>query len=132
MTESGDRDSDLLVIFGITGDLARKMTFRALYRLERRELLQCPILGVASDDISKEELVNRARKAITDAGEKPDDKVFDRLANRLSYLHGDVTDASLYESLAERIGSNTNACSTWRCRRRCSPPSSRAWARPVC
>ncbi|MGH3553778.1 MAG: hypothetical protein ACRDT5_14540, partial [Mycobacterium sp.] len=28
--------SDLLVIFGITGDLARKMTFRALYRLERR------------------------------------------------------------------------------------------------
>jgi glucose-6-phosphate 1-dehydrogenase len=106
LTESGDRDSDLLVIFGITGDLARKMTFRALYRLERRELMQCPILGVASDDITKEELVNRARKAITDAGEKPDDKVFDRLANRLSYLHGDVTDASLYESLAERIGSN--------------------------
>jgi glucose-6-phosphate 1-dehydrogenase len=37
--------ADLLVIFGITGDLARKMTFRSLYRLERRELLRCPILG---------------------------------------------------------------------------------------
>ena len=70
MAESGDRGSDLLVIFGITGDLARKMTFRALYRLERRELLQCPILGVASDDITKEELVKRARKAIADSGEK--------------------------------------------------------------
>jgi glucose-6-phosphate 1-dehydrogenase len=105
LAESGDSASDLLVIFGITGDLARKMTFQALYRLERRELLQCPVLGVASDDIAKEELVNRARKAIADAGEKIDDKVFDRFAHRLSYLHGDVTDPALYDSLAKRIGS---------------------------
>ena len=105
MAESGDSASDLLVIFGITGDLARKMTFQALYRLERRELLQCPVLGVASDDIAKEELVNRARNAIADAGEKIDDKVFDRFAHRLSYLHGDVTDPALYDSLAKRIGS---------------------------
>jgi glucose-6-phosphate 1-dehydrogenase len=105
LAESGDSASDLLVIFGITGDLARKMTFQALYRLERRELLQCPVLGVASDDIAKEELVNRARKAIADAGEKIDDKVFDRFAHRLSYLHGDVTDPALYAALAERIGS---------------------------
>jgi glucose-6-phosphate 1-dehydrogenase len=104
LAESGDRGSALLVIFGITGDLARKMTFRALYRLERRELLQCPVLGVASDDITKEELVNRARKAIVDSGEKLADKVFDRLADRLSYLHGDVTDPALYDSLAKRIG----------------------------
>src|SRR6201996_3454265 len=81
------------------------MTFRALYRLERRKLLQCPVLGVAGDDITLEELVNRARKAIADTGEKVDDKVFDRLADRLSYLHGDVTDAALYDSLAKHIGS---------------------------
>ena len=54
------------------------MTFQALYRLEHRELLQCPIVGVASEDISVEELVNRARKAIEGAGEKVDDKVFGR------------------------------------------------------
>jgi glucose-6-phosphate 1-dehydrogenase len=108
LAEPGDRGSDLLVIFGITGDLARKMTFRALYRLERRELLQCPVLGVASDDITKDELVNRARKAITEAGEKVEDKVFDRLADRLSYLHGDVTDGGLYDSLAEQIGSKSD------------------------
>jgi glucose-6-phosphate 1-dehydrogenase len=105
LAESGAIASDLLVIFGITGDLARKMTFRALYRMERREVLQCPIVGVASDDITIEELVNRARKAIADSGEKMDDKVFDRLAGRLSYLHGDVTDATLYDSLAKHIGS---------------------------
>jgi glucose-6-phosphate 1-dehydrogenase len=105
LAESGDSASDLLVIFGITGDLARKMTFQALYRLERRELLQCPVLGVASDDIAKGELVNWARKAIADAGEKIDDKVFDRFAHRLSYLRGEVTDPALYAALAERIGS---------------------------
>jgi glucose-6-phosphate 1-dehydrogenase len=104
LAESGDSASDLLVIFGITGDLARKMTFQALYRLERRELLQCPVLGVASDDIAKEELVNRARNAIVDAGEKIDDKVFDRFAHRLSYLRGDATDPALYAALAERFG----------------------------
>jgi glucose-6-phosphate 1-dehydrogenase len=104
LTESGDRGSDTLVIFGITGDLARKMTFRALYRLERREMLPCPVLGVASDDISAEELINRARKAIADTGESIDDTVFGRLADRLSYLHGDVTDAGLYDELAKRLG----------------------------
>jgi len=62
--------------FRSAGDLrdyrrpGRKMTFQALYRLERRGLLQCPVLGVASDDITAEELVNRAHKAIADAGEK--------------------------------------------------------------
>jgi glucose-6-phosphate 1-dehydrogenase len=105
LAESGKSGSDLLVIFGITGDLARKMTFQALYRLEHRGLLQCPIVGVASDDISVEELVNRARKAIEGAGEKVDDKVFGRFAGRLSYLHGDVTDSALYDALKKQIGS---------------------------
>ncbi len=96
--------TDSVVIFGITGDLARKMTFRALYRLERRKLLDCAILGVAADDITVEELIDRAGEAIRESGEQFDDAVFRRLANRLSYLHGDVTDTALYEQLAERVG----------------------------
>lgn len=59
--------ADLMVIFGITGDLARKMTFRALYRLERRELLGCPIIGVARDELSTDEVHERARQAISGA-----------------------------------------------------------------
>jgi len=104
LADDGGSSSDLLVIFGITGDLARKMTFRALYRLERRELLDCPILGVASDEISLDDLIERARQAISDAGETIDDAIFDRLAGRLSYRQGDVTDSELYASLAETIG----------------------------
>lgn len=104
MADDDSHPSDLLVIFGITGDLARKMTFRALYRLERREELEHPIIGVASDDITLDQLLDRAREAIKATGETFDDAVFDRLADRLSYLSGDVTDTGLYSELAEKIG----------------------------
>ena len=108
MAEDDSNPSDLLVIFGITGDLARKMTFRALYRLERRDMLNHPIVGVASDDITIEQLQDRARDAIKASGEPFDEAVFDRLADRLSYLHGDVTDASLYKQLAKKIPSDSH------------------------
>jgi len=49
---AADGAADVLVVFGITGDLAKVMTFRSLYRLERRGLLDCPIVGVAVDDWS--------------------------------------------------------------------------------
>jgi glucose-6-phosphate 1-dehydrogenase len=104
LADPGTKSSDLLVIFGITGDLARKMTFQALYRLEHRKLLRCPIVGVASDDITVDELVKRARKAIEGTGDEIDDEVFDRLTGRLSYLHGDVTSSALYDELAKQIG----------------------------
>ena len=61
--------ADVLVVFGITGDLARVMTFRSLYRLEARGLLDCPIVGVAVDDWSLERLVQRARDSIVATGE---------------------------------------------------------------
>ena len=53
--------ADVLVVFGITGDLAKVMTFRSLYRLEQRGLLDCPIVGVAVDDWTVDQLVERAR-----------------------------------------------------------------------
>jgi glucose-6-phosphate 1-dehydrogenase len=41
----GQQAADVLVVFGITGDLAKVMTLRSLYRLERRGLLDCPVVG---------------------------------------------------------------------------------------
>ena len=49
-----------------------------MYRLERRGLLDCPIIGVASDDITTEQLVKHAREATVDSGQDVDDAVFDR------------------------------------------------------
>ena len=95
--------ADVLVIFGITGDLAKKMTFRALYRLERRRLVDWPIVGVARGDWSSTTLRHRARRAIEDSGEVVDDEVFDRLAGRLTMVSGEVGDPHTYARVGEAI-----------------------------
>ena len=59
------------------------MTFRSLYRLEQRGLLKCPILGVAVNDWTVEQLREHARKCIVGTGEQLDPHVFDRFAARL-------------------------------------------------
>ena len=80
MTAPATTPADVLVIFGITGDLAKKMTFRSLYRLERRKLLDCPIVGVARDEWSDAALRDHARSAIESSGETIDEEVFARFA----------------------------------------------------
>ena len=99
----GEAPADVLVVFGITGDLARVMTFRSLYRLEQRGLLSCPIVGVAVDDWAIERLVERARESILGTGEQLDPEVFARLASRLSYVQGDFADASTYQRVGKAI-----------------------------
>ena len=96
--------ADRFVIFGITGDLAKVMTFRSLYRLEQRGLLDCPIVGVAVDDWTVDQLVERARESIVGTGEQLDEDVFERFAARLSYVSGDFGDAATYERVADAIG----------------------------
>jgi glucose-6-phosphate 1-dehydrogenase len=102
-SQGGGQDrADVLVVFGITGDLAKVMTFRSLYNLERRGLLSCPIVGVAVDDWTPDDLRKRARESI-EAGGDVDEKTFDRFAARLSYVSGDFSDAGTFERVAEAI-----------------------------
>jgi len=95
--------SGALVVFGITGDLARKMTFQALYRLHERGRLDCPVIGVAKDNWSEEALREHARQALTSAGQKFSQAQFSRFAKRLSYVSGDFADPSTYQRLAQRL-----------------------------
>ncbi len=97
-------EADTLVIFGITGDLAKKMTLRSLYRLERRRLLDCRIVGVAVEDWTIERLREHARKAIEAGGEKLDARVFKRFAARLAYVSGDFNSPDTYAELARELG----------------------------
>ena len=99
-TRSGAIPANVLVVFGITGDLAKVMTFHSLYRLEARGLLDCPIVGVAADDWDIERLRSHARECIVASGEKVDDAVFQRFADRLSYVAGDFNDPSTYHEVA--------------------------------
>ncbi len=96
--------ADVFVVFGITGDLAKVMTFHSLYRLERRGLLNCPIIGVAVSDWSVEDLRAHARAAIEGCGEQIDDEVFDRFAARLSYVSGDFDDEDTYARVKAAMG----------------------------
>ncbi len=91
-------------MFGITGDLAKVMTFRSLYRLERRGLLNCPIVGVAVDDWTVEDLKERARTSIAGTGEPIDEAVFARFADRLSYVSGDFNDPATYAAVGRAVG----------------------------
>jgi glucose-6-phosphate 1-dehydrogenase len=98
------KPADILVVFGITGDLAKVMTFRSLYRLEQRGLLDCPIVGVAVDDWTREQLIDRARTSIIQTGEELDEEVFDRFAKRLAYVQGDFGEPATYERVGAAIG----------------------------
>jgi glucose-6-phosphate 1-dehydrogenase len=103
-TDRSAQAADILVIFGISGDLAKKMTFRALYRLEATGKLEVPIVGVAIDDWDDEKLREHAREAIGNTVGNPDEDVFDRLAKRLSYVQGDYGDAETFERVGKAIG----------------------------
>jgi glucose-6-phosphate 1-dehydrogenase len=100
---NSNNDADVMVIFGITGDLAKVMTFQALYRLEARSLLNCPIVGVAVDHWSDDDLRKRAQDSIEATEGKLDHDVFDRLASRMSYLSGDFSDPETYTKVAGAI-----------------------------
>src|SRR3954467_4704378 len=99
-----DTDADVLTIFGISGDLAKKMTFRALYRLEAVGKLEVPIVGVAIDDWDDEKLREHAREAIGSSVGSPDEDVFARLAKRLTYVQGDYGDEKTFERVGEALG----------------------------
>jgi glucose-6-phosphate 1-dehydrogenase len=96
--------ANALVIFGITGDLARRMTFRSLYRLEARGLLDLPIIGVAVDDWDTEQLRARARDSIEAVEDSVDRDVLARLSARLSYISGDFGQDQVYQDVAKALG----------------------------
>jgi len=103
MSQQQPAPADVFVVFGITGDLARVMTFRSLYRLEGRGLLDCPIVGVAVDDWTLDQLIERARDSIVATGEPLDEAIFKRFTDRLSYISGDFADAATYKEVGKAI-----------------------------
>ena len=103
MAPAADAVADALVVFGITGDLARKMTLPSLYRLARRKELYCRIIGVGRSAWTDEELRDRARTAVTDAGLEIDDAAMDDLLGRLTYVAGDTREPATLQRLAEEL-----------------------------
>lgn len=100
-----DTRSDALVLFGASGDLAKKMTFISLYRLAKRGLLDMPIIGVAFSDWDDEVLRNNAKADIETAGGEPvDEKVWSAMSSRMHYVQGDYTKPDTYERVKKALG----------------------------
>ena len=95
---------DALVLFGATGDLARKKLFPAVYGLVRRSLLDgIPVVGVASSPWDDARLAAYARQAVVERMGAVDDEVFAALVDSLCYVAGDYRRDEVYDLLAERL-----------------------------
>jgi len=97
--------SDALVFFGITGDLAYKKIFPALQGLARRGHLDVPVLGVARSDLTRDQLIERARASVTEYGGL-DEAAFGILASRLQPVWGDYQDPGTFTRLREALGAS--------------------------
>ena len=109
-TNSGPPDGprgDALVVFGITGDLAKKMTLKALYDLTENGTLTVPVIGVGRSEWSDDDLRQHAREAVEARaearGQQIDDEVFKKYADSLSYVQGDYNDFDTFRRLKEKL-----------------------------
>jgi glucose-6-phosphate 1-dehydrogenase len=96
--------SDALVVFGITGDLAHKMIFPALYAMVKRGTLTVPIIGVAFPKWSIDRLHRRAEDSIKRAGGIDNPRAFKQMLSLLQYVSGDYTDSKTFEAIKQALG----------------------------
>ena len=128
----GDTQSDALVFFGATGDLAFKKIFPALQAMATRGDLNVPVIGVAKAGWTLDQLRARARDSVEKYGGL-DPAAFDRLLGLLRYVDGDYGDPATFAALRGELGGRrASRRTTWRSRRRCSDPSSSNWIASGC
>jgi glucose-6-phosphate 1-dehydrogenase len=96
--------SDALVVFGVTGDLAHKMIFPALYAMVKRGELNVPIVGVALPKWSIERVYRRATDSIKRAGGIDDKRAFQHLLSLLKYVSGDYADSKTFTAIKAALG----------------------------
>jgi glucose-6-phosphate 1-dehydrogenase len=94
--------SDALVVFGVTGDLAFRQIFPALQAMVRHRHLSVPVLGVARSGYNLEQLRERARQSVEQHG-KRDPDAFQKLCGLLRFVGGDYEDPTTYERLKEAL-----------------------------
>jgi glucose-6-phosphate 1-dehydrogenase len=100
--------SDALVLYGITGDLARTKIFPALQSLVRRGKLDVPVVGVARSPLTGDDLVARARASVMANGGF-DPEAFAKLAKLLRYVSGDYYDSGTFDRVRDVLGGSTRA-----------------------
>src|SRR5664280_3883635 len=100
--------ADVLVIFGVTGDLAHKKIFPALYAMAKRGVLNVPVVGVAAPKWSQTQLCKQAEDSIKQSGKIDDRSALDHLFSQLQYVGGDYNDLDTFKALKQAPVSYTH------------------------
>ena len=100
---------DALVIFGVTGDLAKLETFPALVGLVERDVLHVPIIGVAKSGWGLEQLRDYAATSLRNNGIDPDSPSAAKMLTLLRYVDGDLDDPATYAAMSDEMGANARA-----------------------
>jgi glucose-6-phosphate 1-dehydrogenase len=95
--------ADALVLFGATGDLAKRKLFPALYHLERTGQLHVPVIGVARSDWTDDAFCERARESIIAADPHADAAIVEPLMGRLDLIQGDYADQATWDELRDTL-----------------------------
>jgi glucose-6-phosphate 1-dehydrogenase len=103
-TKNDRTRSDALALFGVTGDLAHKKIFPALYEMARHGVLKVPVVGVASTKWSLAQLRKHAEDGIMESGKIDDRNALRRLLSLLRYVNGDYNDPGTFKSLRKTLG----------------------------
>lgn len=96
--------ADAFVAFGLTGDLGRRMTIPALYRLTGQGLLTCPVVGVGRRPVARDELERHVHEAVAAAEDAVDEGILRELLGRLTYIGGDAEEGAVYDRLRDALG----------------------------
>jgi glucose-6-phosphate 1-dehydrogenase len=95
--------SDALVLFGVTGDLAHKMIFPALYAMAKRGVLTVPIIGVAFPKWSLEQLHTRVKDSLQHSSGIDDTRALDQLLSLISYVSGDYNAPGTFTAIKKAL-----------------------------
>ncbi len=104
MTTKVSSRSDALVLFGVTGDLAHKMIFPALYAMVKHGALKVPVIGVAFPKWSLARLHQRVTDSIKRAGGIDDPRALKHRLSLISYVSGDYNDPGTYTAIKKALG----------------------------
>ena len=96
--------SDALIVYGVTGDLAHKMIFPALYAMVKHGTLNVPVIGVAFPKWTLERLQKRVTHSIKQSGGIDNKRAFNHFLSLLKYVSGDYNDGKTFAAIKEALG----------------------------
>ncbi len=96
--------SDALVLFGATGDLAHKKLFDTIQALIQRNTLTGKVIGVAKSDMTRDQLLTRAREGITTYGRGVNEAAFKTFSDNFQFVNGDYADIATFKELKKALG----------------------------